>query len=110
LRVIRKKSLNLLLIKLGLNPDNAHIMEHRAYAIATVKVVRVSLKLKIYTTLIRPAVTCETWILTCRNEQQLIFEREILRKIFGPTKDENGVWKIRKKHELNELVGNADTQ
>jgi hypothetical protein len=37
-----------------------------------------SLKLKIYTTLIRPAVTyrCEAWTLTDRNEQQLrIFER-----------------------------------
>ena len=37
-----------------------------------------SLKLKIYTTLIRPAVTyrCEDWTLTDRNEQQLrIFER-----------------------------------
>ena len=32
-----------------------------------------SLKLKIYTTLIRPAVTygCEAWTLTSRNEQQL---------------------------------------
>jgi len=42
-----------------------------------------SLKLKIYKTLIRPAVTngCEAWTLTSRNEQQLrIFERKILRK------------------------------
>jgi hypothetical protein len=22
--------------------------------------------------------------------------------------DENGIWKIRKNHELNELIGNAD--
>jgi len=52
-----------------------------------------SLKLKIYKTLIRPAVTygCEAWTLTSRNEQQLrIFERKILRKIFGPVQDENG--------------------
>ena len=45
------------------------------------------LKLKIYTILIRPVVTygCETWTLTSRNEQQLrIFERKMLRKIFGP--------------------------
>ena len=47
-----------------------------------------SLKLKIYTTLIRPVATygCETWTLTSRNEQQLrIFERKILRKIFCPS-------------------------
>ena len=68
-------------------------------------------KLKIYTTLIRTAVTygCEAWTLSGRNEQQLrIFERKILREIFGPVQDENGIWRIRKNHELNELIGNAD--
>ena len=70
-----------------------------------------SLKLKIYTTSIRPAVTygCEAWTLTSRNEQQLrIVERKILRKLFGPVQDENGIWRIRKNHELNELIGNVD--
>src|SRR5215469_11483689 len=46
-----------------------------------------SLKIKIYKTLIRPVVTyrCEAWTLTSQNEQQLrIFERKMLRKIFGP--------------------------
>jgi hypothetical protein len=32
----------------------------------------------------------------------------MLRKIFGPVQDENGIWRIRKYHELNELTGNAD--
>jgi len=71
-----------------------------------------SLKLKMYETLIRPAVTygCQTWTLTSRNEQQLrLFERKILRKLFGPVHVENGIWRIRKSHELNELTGNADT-
>jgi len=70
-----------------------------------------SLKLKIYKTLLRPAVTygCEAWTLTSRYEQQLrIFERKIIRKIFGPVQDDNGFWRIRKNHELNELIGNAD--
>jgi len=70
-----------------------------------------SSKLKIYTTLIRPVGTygCETWTLTSRNERQLrIFERKILRKIFGTVQDENGIWRIRKNHELNELIGNTD--
>jgi len=64
-------------------------------------------KLKIYTTLTRPAVTYgrEAWTLTGRHEQQLkILERKILRKIFGPVQDENGIWTTRKNHELNELV------
>ena len=70
-----------------------------------------SLKLKIYRILVRPVVIygCEAWTLTSRNEQQLrIFERKILRKIFDPIQDENGIWRIRKNHELNELIGNAD--
>ena len=28
--------------------------------------------------------------------------------MFGPVQDENGIWRIRKNRELNELVGNAD--
>jgi hypothetical protein len=46
-----------------------------------------SSKLKIYKSLIRPVVPygCEAWTLTNRDEQHLrIFERRILRKIFGP--------------------------
>jgi hypothetical protein len=35
-----------------------------------------------------------------------IFERRILRKIFGPV--QNGSWRIRINHELSELVENAD--
>ena len=54
------------------------------------RAVNRSLKLKIYKTLIRPAVTygCEIWALKSRNEQKLrIFERKKLRKIFDPVQD-----------------------
>jgi len=47
-------------------------------------------KLKLYWALIRPIVTyaCETWDLKENIIQKLvIFERKILRKIFGPTKE-----------------------
>jgi len=57
-----------------------------------------SSKLKIYKSLIRPIVTygCEAWTLTNRDEQYLrIFERRILRKIFGPVQNEDGFWRIR---------------
>jgi hypothetical protein len=46
-----------------------------------------------------------------RNKQQQqfrIFERKILRKLFGPVQDENGIWRIRRNYELNELIGNGD--
>jgi len=70
-----------------------------------------SSKLKIYKSLIRPVVTygCEAWTLTNRDKQHLgIFERRILRKIFGPAQNEDGSWRIRMNYELNELIGNAD--
>jgi hypothetical protein len=68
-------------------------------------------KLKIYKSLIRPIVTygCEAWTLTNGDEQYLrIFQRRILRKIFGPAQNEEGFWRIRMNHELNDLIKSAD--
>jgi hypothetical protein len=36
-----------------------------------------------------------------------IFERRILKKIFGPSQDTAG-WRIRTLHELNKLIGGAN--
>ena len=47
-------------------------------------------KLQIYRTLISPVVTygSETWTLTMEEERALaLFERKILRKIYGPVKE-----------------------
>jgi len=33
-----------------------------------------------------------------------VFERKILRKIFGPTKEGNGNWRIKTNIELDELI------
>ena len=33
-----------------------------------------------------------------------MFERKILRKIFGPTKEANGIWRIKTNKELDELI------
>jgi hypothetical protein len=72
-----------------------------------------SSKLKIYKRLIKPVVNyrCEAWTLTNRDEQNLrIFERRILRKIFGPVQNEDGSWRIRMNFELSNLVKNADSE
>jgi hypothetical protein len=64
-------------------------------------------KLKLYWTLIRPTVTYarETWVLKENSTQKLvILERKILRKIFGPTKEVNGLWRIETNEELEELI------
>jgi hypothetical protein len=34
----------------------------------------------------------------------MIFERKILRKIFGPTKQQNGLWRIKTNEELDKLI------
>jgi len=52
---------------------------------------------------------CEAWTLRNRDEQYLrIFERRILRKIFGPVQNEEESWRIRMNYELNKLIENAD--
>jgi hypothetical protein len=49
--------------------------------------------MKIYKTVIMPVVLygCETWSLTLREEHRLrVFENRVLRKIFGPKREEDG--------------------
>jgi len=33
-----------------------------------------------------------------------VFERNILRELFGPTKEANGIWRIKTNKELDELI------
>jgi hypothetical protein len=54
-------------------------------------------KLKLYRTVIRPIVsyTSETWVLKETIIQKLlVFERRILRRIFGPTKEKQ-IWRVK---------------
>jgi hypothetical protein len=49
---------------------------------------------------VRPVVTyaCETWVLKeSEVNKLLVFERKILRKIFGPSK-ENDSWSMKTNH------------
>jgi len=56
-----------------------------------------NIKNKIYKTIILPIVCygCETWSLTLKEEHRLrMFENRVLRKIFGPKRDEvTGEWR-----------------
>ena len=64
-------------------------------------------KIKLYWSVIRPIVVygCETWILKESIIQRFsVFERKILRKIFGPTKEDTGKWGIKTNKELDELI------
>jgi len=63
-------------------------------------------KLKLYRTVIRTIVTyaSETWVLKETIIQKLlVFERKILRRIFGPTK-ESQVWRVKTNEELDKKM------
>jgi hypothetical protein len=64
-------------------------------------------KIKIYKTIILPVVLymCENWSLTLREEHTLrIFENRMLRRIFGPKRDEvTGGWRKLHNEELHGL-------
>jgi hypothetical protein len=71
------------------------------------KLVSRKSKFKLYWSVIRPVVAygCETWVLKESIIQRLsVFERKILRKIFGPTKEDNDNWRIKITIELDELI------
>jgi hypothetical protein len=48
---------------------------------------------------------CETWVLKETTKNKLmVFERKVLRKIFGPTKERDCTWRIKTNDELDKLI------
>jgi len=75
------------------------------------KLLTTNSKLRMYKTLVRPMVSyaCETWVLKENIKTKLrVFERKVLRKIYGPTKEKDGTWRIKSNEELNRLTGNKN--
>jgi len=66
-----------------------------------------NLKIKIYRTIILPVVLygCEAWSLILREERKLrVSENMVLRRIFGPRRDEvTREWRRLHNEELNDL-------
>jgi hypothetical protein len=64
-------------------------------------------KIQIYKTIILPLVLygCETWSLALKEEHRLrVFENRVLRRIFGPKRDEvTGEWTKLHYEELCDL-------
>jgi hypothetical protein len=65
-----------------------------------------NLKIRIYKTIILPLVLyeCETWSPTLREEHRReVFENRVLRRIFGPKRDEvTGDWRKLHNEELRD--------
>ena len=71
-----------------------------------------NLKIKIYRTITLPVVLygCESWSLTLREERRLrVFENGVLRRIFGPKRDEvTGEWRKLHNEELKGLYSSPN--
>jgi hypothetical protein len=70
-----------------------------------------NLKIKVYKTVILPVVMygCGTWSLTLREEQRLrIFENRMLRRIFGPKREEDGSWRKLHNDEFHNLYSSPN--
>jgi hypothetical protein len=69
------------------------------------------LKIKIFRTVILPFVLygCETWSLILGEEHRLrAFENRVLRKIFGPKREEDGSWKKLHNDEFHSLYSSPN--
>jgi hypothetical protein len=76
-------------IKSRLNSGNASY--HSVQSFLSSRLLSTNVKVKIYKTIILPVVLygCETWSLTLSEQHKLrVFENRVLRRIFGPKRDE----------------------
>jgi hypothetical protein len=70
-----------------------------------------NLTIKVYKTGILPVVLygCETWSLILREEHRLrFFENGVLRKVFGPKREEGGSWRKLHNDELHCLYSSPN--
>jgi len=84
--------------------NRAHHVHKKLF---TSKLISRNIKLRLYNTLIRPIVTyaSETWVLKENMINKLMISgRRIMRKIFGPTRTDDGYWRIKTNREINEIL------
>jgi len=97
-------------IKSRLKSGNA--CHHSMQNLLSSSLLSKNVKIKIYRTIILPLVLfgCEAWSLTLREERRLrVFENRVLRRIFGPKKDEViGGWRKLHNEELNDLYSSPN--
>jgi hypothetical protein len=97
-------------IKSRLNSGNA--CYHSVQSLLSSHLLSRKVKVKIYRTTILSLVFygCETWSLTLREENRLrVFENRVLRRIFGPKRDEvRREWRKLHNEELHILYSSPN--
>jgi hypothetical protein len=96
-------------IKSRLNSGNA--CYHSVQNLLSSRLISKNLNTKIYKTVILPVILygCETWSLTLREEHRLrVFDNRVLRRIFGPKREEDGSWRILYNDELHSLYSSSN--
>jgi len=85
---------------------------HSVQNLLSSRLLSKDLKIKIYRTVILPTVLygCENWSLILQEERKLgVFEDMVLRRIFGPRRDEvTGDWRRLHNEELNDLYSSPN--
>ena len=85
---------------------------HSVQKLLSSRLLSKNLKIKIYRNIILPVVLygCESWSLTLREERRLrVFENGVLRRIFGPKRDEvTGEWRKLHNEELKGLYSSPN--
>jgi hypothetical protein len=97
-------------IRSRLNLGNAGY--HSVQSLLSSHLLSRNVKVKIHKIIILQVVLygCATWSLTLREEHRLrVFENRVLRRIFGPTRDEvMGEWRKFHRGELHNLYSSPD--
>jgi hypothetical protein len=96
-------------IKSRLNSGNA--CYYSIQNLLSSRFIKKQLNIKIYKTVILPLVLygCETWSLTLREEHRLrVFENRVLRRIFGPKREEDVSWRKLHNDELHNLYSSLN--
>jgi hypothetical protein len=97
-------------IKSRLKSGNA--CYHSVQNLLSSRLLSKNTKIRVYRAIILPVVLYgyETWFLTLREEQRLrVFGNRVLRRIFGPKRDEvTGEWRRLHNEELNDLYSSSN--